>query len=254
MSYHFLFSIFSVPNSFHFFFIPSPLVFTSLECHPCILPSLQYTWSLEPLTLKKIRLFFHRCRRLLQHLSIHRLKLYESNFGEVNISIAQSTIPISFWPPCSKLSESIPKQSYNYSLGMMTAFFYADVKLFGTTVHLMFIKDDDREVLNDGYHLTMFGWCHHHAAFDVLQKEGNHTWTNGPLCWSCIEMGQTFNILSPWRLSEWRTDTVSALIEKEWSFVDIIKTLVTYAGPVEPVSLKEVVDDLVEAIVNDILS
>lgn len=69
------------------------------------------------------------------------------------------------------------KQGYEYSLGMMTVIFLADVKTAGLTADAIFKEENGRNVVNDGLYIVLLDGLHQYAGIYPFHKNDEHLWT-----------------------------------------------------------------------------
>lgn len=72
-----------------------------------------------------------------------------------------------------ELSKLMPKQGFDYRLGMMTVIVSADEKSAGVTVDLIIREEIGQKLVEDGYYLVLLDYSHGHAAVHILCKTGN---------------------------------------------------------------------------------
>lgn len=94
----------------------------------------------------------------------------------------------------------------------------------------LFDETEGKEVMKSGFVLNLIDGWHCWNAVQMMQKEGGHLWTEGPLCMNlimCRDRGEVLQAVSiePSKLGSTSTATLS----KVTTFAGVMKELVIYA-------------------------
>lgn len=120
-------------------------------------------------------------------------------------------------------------QEYHYGMDQMTVLLSAELNTNTSIVYRMLDETECRMVVKSGLVLILLEAHHSWNAVHMTQEEGSYPWTDGHLGVNIIERRDGAVILQAEALLLSKVAiTMTAIVRKEITFVDVMKALVTY--------------------------